>query len=36
MEKFIDHKGMIKQKNDGQANEMELFHGTSDNDLQKI
>ena len=27
---------MIEQKNGGQANEMELFHGTSNNDPQEI
>ena len=35
-EKFEHHKGMIEQKNGGQANEMELFHGTSNNDPQQI
>ena len=35
-ERFIHHKGMIEQKNGGQANEMELFHGTSNNDPQQI
>ena len=27
---------MIEEKNGGQANEKELFHGTSDNDPQQI
>ena len=35
-EKFIHHKGMIEQKNGGQANEMELFHGTRGNNPQLI
>ena len=35
-DKFIHHKGMIEQKNGGQANEMELFHGTRGNNPQLI
>ena len=35
-EKFIHHKGMIEQKNDGQANEKELFHGTRGNNPRQI
>ena len=35
-ERFIHHKGMIEQMNGRQANEMELFHGTSNNDPQQI
>ena len=35
-EKFIHHKGMIEQKNGGQANEKELFHGTRGNNPRQI
>ena len=35
-EKFTHHKGMIEQKNGGQANEKELFHGTRGNNPHKI